>query len=173
MPDKPLRLHHSAAVVRDLGASKTFYEDVVGLPLVATWCESNDRMGDFCHAFFGLEDDSAVALFQFADDETYQTMKRPDRLSAFHHLALTATKPMQDAIRARADAAGVTHYTINHGYCVSLYLDDPDGHKVEITCDTQDAVDHAELIRNRAAGELERWLAGDHATNNTLRSAGN
>lgn len=169
MSSIPSRLHHSAVVVKDLGASKAFYEDIMGLPLVATWCESNETMGDFCHAFFGLEDDSAVALFQFADDDKYQALKRPDNLSPFHHLALAGSKATQDGIRERAEAAGIEHRTTNHGYCVSLYLNDPDGHLVELTYDTAEATDNAELIRNRAAKELERWLAGDRTTNNNLR----
>ena len=173
MSATPSRLHHSAVVVKNLAASKVFYEDIMGLPLVATWCESNEQLGDFCHAFFGLEDDSAVALFQFADDEKYQALKRPDTLSPFHHLALTGTKELQDSIRTRADAAGINNYTTNHGYCVSLYLDDPDSHKVEITYDTEESTDNADLIRDRATSELARWLSGDHKTNNDLRSAAN
>jgi glyoxylase I family protein len=173
MAAKPTRLHHSAVVVKDLGASKKFYEDIMGLSLVATWCESNEAMGDFCHAFFGLEDDSAVALFQFADEEKYQALKRPDNLSPFHHLALSGTKAMQDSIRERADAAGINNYTTDHGYCVSIYLNDPDGHLVELTYDTEEAVENADFIRNRATAELERWLAGDHKTNNDLREAAN
>lgn len=165
------RLHHSAAVVSDLGASRVFYEYIMGLPLLATWCESNDSLGDFCHAFFGLGDQSAVALFQFASEDVYQKLKKPHELSAFHHLALTGTSELQENIRVRAQAAGVPNYTTDNGYCVSLYLDDPDGHKVEITVDTEDALELSQLIQERAGAELERWLAGDHKTNNILRGA--
>lgn len=169
----PSRLHHSAVVVKDLAASREFYEGIMGLPLVATWCESNEALGDFCHAFFGLDDNSAVALFQFADEAKYQMLKRPANLSPFHHLALTGTRAMQDEIRKRADAAGVSNYTTHHGYCVSFYLNDPDGHLIELTYDTEEAVEHADFIRDRAAKELERWLAGDRKTNNDLREATN
>lgn len=167
----PTRLHHSAVVVKDLAASRAFYEGIMGLPLVATWCESNEAMGDFCHAFFGLADNSALALFQFSDDKKYQALKRPENLSNFHHLALNSTKANQDEVRNRADAAGIDHHTTNHGYCVSFYLKDPDGHMVELTYDTEEALENADLIRGRAVQELERWVAGDRTTNNNLRTA--
>ena len=141
MQELPSRLHHSAVIVKDLHASKEFYEDIMELRHMATWCESND------------------------------TLRKPDTLSPFHYLALTGTTDVQNNVRNPADAAGIAHNTINHGYCVSLYLDDPDGHKVKITCDTQEATDNASLIRNRASEELSRWLSGDHKTNNDLRSA--
>ena len=35
----PERLHHYAFVVKDQEANRRFFEDVLGIPLVATWCE--------------------------------------------------------------------------------------------------------------------------------------
>jgi catechol 2,3-dioxygenase-like lactoylglutathione lyase family enzyme len=35
----PSRVHHHAWVVEDQARTRHFYEDVLGLPLVATWCE--------------------------------------------------------------------------------------------------------------------------------------
>src|SRR5215813_8755824 len=61
----PLRLHHNAYVVKDHEANRRFLEDLLGIPLVATWCEKskNAETGDeieFCHTFFGLADGSAL-----------------------------------------------------------------------------------------------------------------
>src|ERR1051326_5452582 len=59
----PSRLHHTAYVSKDLEQTRKFYEDILGLPLVATWCESDDVFGaarTYCHCFFGLEDGSAL-----------------------------------------------------------------------------------------------------------------
>ena len=142
----------------------------MGFPLAATWCESNEALGEFCHAFFGLEDHSAVAFFQFADDEKYQARRKPDALSPFHQHALAATLQIQDGVRSRADPVAVAQNTINHSYCLFLYRDDPDGLKLEITCDTQEAKDNVSLIRNHASEALTRWLAGDHKINNMLCS---
>lgn len=68
----PIRLHHNAYVTNDLGATREFYEDVIGMPLVATWAEVAELDGKtlvYCHCFFGLQDGSALAFFQFADPD--------------------------------------------------------------------------------------------------------
>ena len=33
------RLHHNAHVTTDMEATRKFYEEIIGFPLVATWCE--------------------------------------------------------------------------------------------------------------------------------------
>ena len=37
----PSRLHHTAYVSKDLEATRKFYEEIIGLPLLATWCEKD------------------------------------------------------------------------------------------------------------------------------------
>ena len=38
----PLRLHHNAYVCADPERTRHFYEDILGLPLLATWIEEAD-----------------------------------------------------------------------------------------------------------------------------------
>jgi catechol 2,3-dioxygenase-like lactoylglutathione lyase family enzyme len=48
----PVRLHHTAYLSKDLEATRKFYEDIVGLPLVATWSEADELFGAvrvYCH----------------------------------------------------------------------------------------------------------------------------
>lgn len=158
---RPTSLHHHACVVKDLNATYDFYTNVVGLPLVATWCE---QLGGepFCHAFFELEDGGCLAFFQFANEKLYEVNRKPPETSPFHHIALNGTYKMQDDIKARACERGFSASIIDHGYVRSLYLKDPDGHIIEITIDSHDAAE----IRERAKSELDRWLGGDHSTNN-------
>src|SRR5262247_1190426 len=71
------RLPHSAFVVKDHEVNRRFFEDLLGIPLVATWCEKNysaemQKEIEFCHTFFGMADGSALAFFQFADPEMYE-----------------------------------------------------------------------------------------------------
>ena len=57
----------------------------------------------------------------------------------------------------------------DHGYCVSLYVTDPNNLRLEFT------VDHPELEQINADqlatahDTLKRWLSGDHTPNNDFR----
>ena len=102
---RPGRLHHHAFVVADQERTRAFYEDVVGLPLVDTWCE-HDGTTAFCHTFFELGDGSALAFFQFADPDVQAANATPST-SVYDHVALHATDEVQAGIAARADAAAV------------------------------------------------------------------
>src|SRR6266851_9254377 len=43
LEELPLRLHHNAYVVKDHEANRRFLEDLLGIPLIATWCEKTFR----------------------------------------------------------------------------------------------------------------------------------
>ena len=177
MTRRPTRLHHTAYVSRDLEKTRAFYEDIIGLPLEATWCESDELFGEirtYCHCFFGLEDGSALAFFQFASPRDAEQFgpKMPD--TPFHHIALNVDAATQEAIQARLAAAGYREpdtFVLEHGYCRSLYAVDPNGMIVELTCDMPAAVEDGVVKsrRDRAHSELKRWLGGDHTSNNTYR----
>lgn len=171
----PQRLHHTAYVSSNLEATRRFYEDLIGLPLMATWCESDVLFGaerTYCHCFFGLADGGALAFFQFArpEDQRQFGPKMPE--SPFHHIALKVDQETQNEIEKRLRAADYEEpriFVLEHGYCRSLYAVDPDGMICEFT------VDHPEVEKIGASkvanahSELKRWLAGDHRSNNTFR----
>lgn len=171
----PQRLHHTAYVTADMEKTRRFYEDVIGLPLLAAWSESDQLFGKlrtYCHTFFGLADGGALAFFQFAnaDDQAEFGPKMPP--SPFHHIALKVDRPTQDAISARIAKAGIREprtYVLEHGYCRSLYVEDPNGMIVEFVVDHPDAEKiNADRLAD-AHQTLKRWLAGDHTSNNTYR----
>jgi catechol 2,3-dioxygenase-like lactoylglutathione lyase family enzyme len=171
----PTRLHHTAYVSSDLERTRKFYEDVIGLPLLATWCESDELFGaerTYAHLFFGLGDGSALAFFQFArkGDQELFGPKLPE--TPFHHVALKVEGELQGQIERRLRAAGYVEpqiFVLEHGYCRSLYVTDPDGMIVEFTVDHPDVETITAKRRSDAHAELRRWLAGDHTSNNTYR----
>lgn len=166
---RPSRLHHHAFVSRDQEATRRFYEEIMGLPLVATWCEENE-LGAYCHTFYELTDGGCLAFFQFADRELTESHARQASPSPFDHVALAATAELVEQVTERAEAAGVATLLIDHGYCRSLYLRDPDGLVVELTVDDARALAEAADRRATAHADLARWLAGDHTPNNALRA---
>ncbi|HEU4536258.1 MAG TPA: VOC family protein [Polyangiaceae bacterium] len=174
---RPARLHHTAYVSADLERTRHFYEDVIGLPLSATWCEADELFGKvrvYCHCFFELADQSALAFFQFADPADQAEFGPALAPSPFRHVALSVDPETFAQIEGRVAAAGIRPpdtYVLEHGYCRSLYVTDPDGMIVELTCDAP-AATAADVVaekRRTARAELARWLAGDRTSNNPYR----
>lgn len=171
----PSRLHHNAYVTSDMEATRKFYEEVIGMPLVATWSESDELFGamrTYCHCFFAIGDGGALAFFQFADPEDQKLFGPKMPPSPFHHIALNVDEETQKGIEARIKAAGYKEpntYVLEHGYCRSVYIVDPNGLTLEFTLDAPGA-DKINIDRLADAhATLKRWLAGDHASNNNYR----
>jgi glyoxylase I family protein len=172
----PLRLHHHAYVVKDHERNRRFLEDLLGIPLVATWCEKSLSRDtgeeiEFCHTFFGLADGSALAFFQFADPRLYERTqaKVPAEIGHYDHIALKVDEAGYRALKARLDGAGEPYRETDHGYCKSIYTTSPDRLVVEFTCDPPDAAQINALRLADAHSELARWLGGDRRVNNQLR----
>jgi glyoxylase I family protein len=167
----PSRLHHHAFVVADQERTRHFYEDVLGMPLVATWCEREHLRGkerEYCHTFFSLADGSALAFFQFADADDHAELAASTPRS-LNHVALAVDGAGHDELIRRLEGHGLPYRVVDHGYCRSLYVSDPDGLAVEFTCDAANAEEIGAQRRADAHAELRRWLGGDRTPNNTLR----
>lgn len=171
----PERLHHYAFVIKDSEVNRQFFEDVLGLPLVATWCERSDytrlgRVVDYCHTFFAIGDGGALAFFQFADDDAYEEL-RVRRPGVGQHIAMKVDEAGYDEIVGRLTAAGVDYRETDHGYCQSIYMSSPDGLLVEFTVDPPDVAEIDAHQRAHCHDDLARWLGGDLAPNNIGREA--
>jgi catechol 2,3-dioxygenase-like lactoylglutathione lyase family enzyme len=171
----PSRLHHTAYVTRDLAATRKFYEDLIGLPLIATWCEVDELFGSqrvYCHLFFGLADGGALAFFKFAKPEDEELFGPKLPASPFRHIALNVDRETQQGIEQRLKAAGYQEpqmYVLEHGYCRSVYVTDPNDMILEFTLDDPKMAGKEGEMRAKAHAELERWMAGDHRSNNVYR----
>ena len=128
------------------------------------------RERTYCHTFFELADGSALAFFQFADPADHEELVSNVPRS-LNHVALAATAEHQAEVIGRLESNGVSYRVVDHGYCRSLYVQDPDGATLELTVDPPDADAIAALRRADAHTALARWLAGDHTPNNDLRAA--
>jgi hypothetical protein len=111
-----------------------------------------------------LGDGGALAFFQYADQD-----EQPVDLNSPGHIAFECDPETQQGIKERLEANGYPLRVTDHGYCVSLYVTDPNNLRLEFT------VDHPEVERinadqlAHAHASLQRWLAGDHTPNNDFR----
>ena len=111
LKELPLRMHHHAYAVKDQEANRHFIEDILGIPLVATWCERTfrpevGREVDYCHTFFEIADGGALAFFQYADDEAWEKNRAIlQEVGGSWHMALKVTRAsfdeLQTALRDR------------------------------------------------------------------------
>ena len=171
---QPQRLHHNARVVKDHERTRHFYEDIVGMPLLATWAEVGqfpefpERRVSYCHTFYGLADGGALAFFGFAEPDVYEAFKAKVQ-SAFNHIALAVSPELQAQIKQNLEKAGHKTAFIDHGYCQSLYVSDPDDLTLEFTSDPKNIAEIGEWQAKTAHETLSRWVAGDRKPNNNLR----
>jgi hypothetical protein len=132
-------------------ATRHFYEDLIGMPLTATWCEADELFGKervYCHCFFGLADGSALAFFQFANPEDQALV--------------------EDCLK-KAGFKEPGFFVLDHGYCRSIYVTDPNGMILELTTGNPEAAEGDKKRRATAHAGLKRWLTGDRHSNNTFR----
>lgn len=155
------QLSHAAVRVRDIERTRVFYEDVLGLPMVSTLIADFDVVtkapSNYVHCFFELADGSAIAFFQFEDG--YRDAPAPRFTDPYErHLALrTETEDDVHQMHERAKAEGIDCFIVDHDWCFSLYLTDPDGEVIEITAHRKEADDV--LNQPDAHESLRNWLA--------------
>ncbi|PRY09104.1 VOC family protein [Paraburkholderia sp. BL25I1N1] len=168
----PERMHHYGFPVRDIRATREFYEDFLGMPLVACWREAIKEDGEIfpaVHVFFGLRDSSILGFTGFADEAVAERYCVAPSISPFVHIALKTDMESQVNIRRRLAEERREFDYIEHGYCHSLYLRDPNGLCIELTADTPVAQIAFAQRRESAHRDLEAWLGGDRSDNNPWR----
>lgn len=145
-------LHHVAFACRDPEATRHFYEDLFGFPLVHTEVAP---VGDgfMRHFFFALDDGSCIAFFDLHDagEESGWSTDVNSGLGLpmwCNHLALRATAELQSAVEARVRAdGGEPLMVLDHGWCESHYYTDPNGILVELCRDAPGMPTDAEEAR--------------------------
>ena len=171
--NKIRRLHHHAVRTDDMEATRRFYEDLIGMPMVAALKGNVDpstgRATPFLHCFFEMGDGGSLAFFQFLPDAYGPADKLPpDAID--HHIAMSV--PDFDdmaALKAKLDEHGYQNCGINHGFCYSLYVRDPNGMLVEFVGDAVNELEINEAAAASAHQELTKWNSKDYSPNNLAR----
>jgi len=134
-------IHHVAYACRDIEETHKFYDELMGFELVHT--ELN-RVGEgyFRHIFYDTGAGGMLAFFDVhgvgEQDGWSSRISTGNGLPVWvNHIAFAADEEKMEAARARFDAAGIEPLMeVDHGWCHSLYYEDPNGIMVEFCRDT-------------------------------------
>ncbi len=154
------KLYHFSYPCRDGEETRAFYEDVMGLPLVA--CMSAERVpstGEFrpyAHFFFEMKDGSYLAFFDLGRNEMPQpSPNTPDWVMHFAMEMDSVDDVMK--MKARLNAHGVeTTDVVDHDFINSVYFFDPNGLRIEVTARVEKP-GQLDQMRAEAHDELEKW----------------
>ncbi len=154
-------INHVAFRCRDAEQTRWFYSDVLGLPLAAALvAEKVPGLGDeipYMHLFFQLGNGEFVAFFD--QPETAEPGHFERTHSFERHLALEV--PDESALlawQARINAKGVSCLgPVDHGFVKSVYMYDPNGLQVELTCKTPTFDSTIAGAAEIAAASMREW----------------
>jgi|ERR1700730_9286557 len=171
MADNPVRhMHHHAYACWDSEETRHFYEDILGMPLIATVVLEDPLRNDgsrYCHTFFEIADGDALTFFE------HTSLSHPKRFTArsgsHYHVALEVEgDAMVRELKCKLDAAGVANVLMDHGVFLSLRFNDPNGLVLECMANMPSSAEYERTSRRSAHSVLQRWL---HYRQNWWRNA--
>jgi catechol 2,3-dioxygenase-like lactoylglutathione lyase family enzyme len=157
--------HHVAVTTRDLKATHEFYTGPMGFSLAKVIVGPTGTAGWARHVFYDTGDGRLMAFWDLHDDDL-----PPDHPTAIsiglglpiwaNHIAFDATDRADlDARRCRLLEHGLDVMEIDHGWCHSIYVVDPNGILVEFCTSTRVLGDAdreaAERLLRATAPEVE------------------
>jgi catechol 2,3-dioxygenase-like lactoylglutathione lyase family enzyme len=153
------KLHHNAYRCRDSEETRRFYEDFLGLPLVATLELDESKTGRVTHTlhtFYRLGDGSHLAFFESREMPFEFKQQHDYDLHIALEVGSTALQPMLAKGREQnIEVRGPS----DHGMIESIYFRDPNGYVIELCAKR---ANHDELMdpgQNGARDKLHRWTA--------------
>jgi glyoxylase I family protein len=167
----PVRhVHHHAYACWDSEETRHFYEDILGMPLVATIALEDPLRTDgsmYCHTFFEIADGYVLAFFE------HTSLVHPKKFTArsglHRHIALEVQgNPAVRKYKRKLDAAGVANVLMDHGVFLSLRVNDPNGLILEFIANIPSSSEYVRISRALARSNLQQWL---HYRQNWWRKA--
>jgi catechol 2,3-dioxygenase-like lactoylglutathione lyase family enzyme len=138
-----MAFHHVAIATNDLEATHRFYTDVMGFELAKTEVAPAPEGGWARHLFYDTGDGTFLAFWDLHDDPAVPvrfdaSISRGLGLPSWtNHLAFDAPDlDTLDEVQRRWLDHGYDVLRIDHGWCESIYVDDPNGIAVEFCCTT-------------------------------------
>jgi catechol 2,3-dioxygenase-like lactoylglutathione lyase family enzyme len=153
------KLHHNAYRCSDSEATRRFYEDFLGLPLVEALEIGETKTGratHTLHTFYRLDDGSHLAFFE-SKEMPFEFKKQQD----FDlHIALeVGPEDLQPMLAKGRELNIETRGPSDHGMIDSIYFRDPDGYVIELCAKRANHDAQMDPARNGARDKLQRWTA--------------
>ncbi len=149
-----MAFHHVALACRDLEATHRFYSESMGFQLVRVETVPLLEDGWARHLFYDTGNGEMLAIWDLNSDQLPEfdpAISTGLGLPNFvNHVAFAAPDLSDlDARKDRWVANGHDVVKIDHGWCTSVYTDDPNGILVEFCCTTRvfTSDDHDEAQR--------------------------
>jgi glyoxylase I family protein len=154
------RVHYHAYACWDSEETRHFYEDILGMPLVATVVLDDPLRKDgsmYCHTFFEIADGNLLAFFE------HTSLFRPKDFTArsglYRHVALEVEgNATVRRFKRKLDAAGLANVLTDHGAFLSLCVSDPNGLVLEFTANIPPSLEYVQTSRASAHSDLQQWL---------------
>ncbi len=134
------KIHHVAYRCKDARATVLWYREHLGMDFVLAIAEdevpSTKAPDPYMHVFLDAGDGNVLAFFELPNSPP---MGRDENTPAWvQHIALkVGTMEELLATKARLQAAGINVIgPTNHTLFQSIYFFDPNGHRLELACDT-------------------------------------
>ena len=153
------KLHHNAYRCSDSEATRRFYEDFLGLPLVEALEIGETKTGratHTLHTFYRLDDGSHLAFFE-SREMPFEFKKQQD----FDlHIALeVGPEDLQPMLAKGRELNIETRGPSDHGMIASIYFRDPDGYVIELCAKRANHDALMDPAHNGARDKLQRWTA--------------
>jgi catechol 2,3-dioxygenase-like lactoylglutathione lyase family enzyme len=138
-----MSFHHVAIATRDVDATHAFYTEVMGFELVKAEAAPAPEGGWARHLFYDTGGGECFAVWDIHDDPSIPddfdaSISRGLGLPSWtNHVAFAASDlAALDAAQSRWLDHGYDVLRLDHGWCMSIYIDDPNGIAVEMCCTT-------------------------------------
>jgi catechol 2,3-dioxygenase-like lactoylglutathione lyase family enzyme len=136
-----MAFHHVAIACRDLDATHRFYTEAMGFELVRVEAQPYAETGWARHLFYDTGNGEMLAIWDLNGDDVPDfdpAISTGLGLPSFvNHIAFDSPFDELDAKRDRWLEHGHDVVRIDHGWCTSIYANDPGGTMVEFCATTR------------------------------------
>ena len=152
-------VHHTTIVGSTRKSAIDFWEGVLGMPFVLE--QPNLGKPDENHLYFDPGDGRLLTVFT-NEERTDAGRPAPREPGCVEHLAFNVSRATFSQAPARLRAHGIEFIQRDRGFMDSIYLQDPNGMKVELACYKFEAPRGVRDVEILMAAQRLRVERGDH-----------